>query len=102
VTTVGPLWLLQQDCGLVPVGSLRDGEYLEETLQPLAKALDVIEDLRLCGAAECEHRKVGVRELRIVLVLAEEFGKRDLAPFMRQQMDGVAIVNRHVQLAPRS
>src|SRR5262245_28872707 len=44
----GPLGLLQQDCGLVPVGFRRDGEHLEETLQPFAQALDVIEHLRLC------------------------------------------------------
>src|SRR5262249_62402791 len=45
VAPVGPLWLLQQDRGLVPLGFLRDGEYLEEMLQPLTQTLDVIEDL---------------------------------------------------------
>ena len=40
-----PLWLLQQDRSLVTVSFLRDGEHLAKTLQPLAQALDVIEDL---------------------------------------------------------
>jgi len=99
-----PLWLLQQDRGLVPVGFLRDGEDLEEPLQALAQACDVIEDLGVGAAAEREHRKVGGRKRCIVLVLAEEISKRDLAPWlsMRQQMHGVAIVNGHIEHTPRA
>src|SRR5215510_4138093 len=74
-----PLWFLQQDRGLVPVGFLRDGEDLEEPLQALAQAFDVIEDLGVDEAAECEHRKVGGCKRRIVLVVAEDIRKRDLA-----------------------